>query len=310
MEKKMKNTGKSKRKRLIWTILLSILVIFLGYFFLYEPRYSGEIAIPEESLVIAHRGFGVHAPDNSLAGAKLALNNGMDGIDVDGQMTSDGELIIFHDLTLGRLTNSTGRVSDKTLNEMLQLDLGPRFNESFNGSYVATFEDFLTAINGSAIYMVELKVATASETGIEKRAAEIIKKHNAYDWVYLSSFNPIVLYRLNKIDPKINTVFIFMDTNWNKELLAEVEEGVRVDLPWFLRQEPIRMAIRKIIKPDLLSVNYRVNENTVDKLLRKGYPIFLWSPNNQSDIQDNLEKSPYGLITDQPLMGKELRDKI
>ncbi|MEK6862088.1 MAG: glycerophosphodiester phosphodiesterase family protein [Nanoarchaeota archaeon] len=305
----MKSIGGHK-KNLILAIILILLIIFVSYFFFYEPVYSGSIRIPEKTLVISHRGFGNHAPDNSLAGAKLALANGMDGIDVDGQMTSDGELIIFHDLTLGRLTNATGRVSDKTLDEMLHLDLGQKFNESFIGSYVKTFEDFLNTVNGSAIYMVELKVATASDTGIEKRAAEIIKNHNAFEWVYLSSFNPIVLYRLKKIDPNIHTVLIFMDTNWNKELLAEVEEGVRVDLPWFLRQEPIRRAIRKVIKPDLLSVNYRVDENTIDRLIKKGYPIFLWAPNNESDIELSIQKEPYGIITDEPLLGKELRDKL
>ena len=305
----MKNIGNKKRKWLkIAVAIIILLVIFFVYFFLYEPYYSGSIKISEKTLMISHRGFGDHAPDNSLAGAKLALAKGLDGIDVDGQMTSDGELIIFHDLTLGRLTNATGRVSDKTLEEMLHLDLGQKFNESFKGSYVATFEDFLTTVNGSAIYMVELKVATASDTGIEKRAVEIIKEHNATDWVYLSSFNPIVLYRLKKIDPQIHTVLIFMDTNWNEELLAEVEEDVRVDLPWFLRQEPIRRAIRKVIKPDLLSVNYRVDENTINKLIKKGYPIFLWAPNNESDINYDLDKKPYGIITDEPLLGKELRD--
>ncbi len=306
----MKDTGNKKRKILKIAIAVIILItLFFVYLFLYESSYSGSIKIPEKTLIISHRGFGDHAPDNSLAGAKLALANGLDGIDVDGQMTSDGELIIFHDLTLGRLTNATGKVSDKTLDDMLHLDLGQKFNESFRGSYVATFEDFLTTVNGSAIYMVELKVATASDTGIEKKAVEVIKKHNAYNWVYLSSFNPIVLYRLKKIDPKIHTVLIFMDTNWNEELLAEIEEGVRVDLPWFLRQEPIRRAIRKIIKPDLLSVNYRVKENTINRLIKNGYPIFLWAPNNESDINYDLNKKPYGIITDEPLLGKELRDK-
>ncbi len=306
----MKNTGNIKRKKLILLSILGILIIILSYLFLYEPTYSGPIITNEKILVIAHRGFGLHAPDNSLVGAKLALANGLDGIDVDGQITADGELVIFHDLSVDRLTNSTGHVSGKTLAELKSLDLGPKFNESFRGAYVATFEDFLTTVNGSAIYMVELKVATASDTGIEKRAVEIIKKHNATDWVYLSSFNPIVLYRLEKLDPKINTVFIFMDTNWNEELLAEVEEGVRVDLPWFLRQEAIRRAIRKIIKPDLLSVNHRVDEGTIDRLLKKEYPIFLWSPNNESDINFNLNRQPYGIITDQPLQGKALRNRL
>lgn len=305
----MKNTSNKKRNGLkIAVAIIVLLTILFVYFFLYEPPYSGSIKIPEKTLIIAHRGFGDHAPDNSLAGAKLALAKGLDGIDVDGQMTSDGQLIIFHDLTLERLTNATGRVRDTTLDEMLRLDVGKKFNESFKGAYVATFENFLTAVNGSAIYMVELKVATTSDTGIEKKAVEIIKKYNATDWVYLSSFNPIVLYRLKKIDPQIHTVLIFMDSNWNEKLLVEVEEGVRADLPWFLRQEPIRRAIRKVIKPDLLSVNYKVDETIIDQLIKKGYPLFLWAPNNESDINYELNKKPYGIITDKPLLGKELRD--
>ncbi|MEK6890121.1 MAG: glycerophosphodiester phosphodiesterase family protein [Nanoarchaeota archaeon] len=308
--KKMKSTGNKNRKNKVILIILSLVLISLVYLFFYEPSYSGPIENSEKTLIISHRSFGNHAPDNSLTGAKLALANGLDGIDVDGQMTSDGELIIFHDLTLGRLTNGTGKVNDTSLDYILSLDLGKKFKGNFNGSYVATFEDFLNSVNGSAIYMVELKVASTSDTGIEKRAAEIIDKYNAYNWVYLSSFNPVVLHRLEKIDSRINTVFIFMDTNWNKELLAEIEEGVRVDLPWFLRQEPIRRAIRKIIAPDLLSVNHKVDEETINRLIKKGYPIFLWSPNNQSDINYNLNKKPYGIITDEPLLGKELRDKI
>ncbi len=298
-----------KRFKILF-IILTIITVFLSYLLFYEPNYSGLVENSKEPLIISHRGFGNHAPDNSLAGAKLSITNRLDGIDVDGQMTSDGKLVIFHDLSLSRLTNGTGRVNDSNLDYLLHLDLGQKFNGNFNGSYVRTFEDFLNVVNGSAIYMVELKVASTKNTGIEKIAAEIIERHNAYDWVYLSSFNPVVLYRLEKINPKINTVFIFMDTNWNKELLAEIEEGVRVDLPWFLRQEPIRRAIRKIIQPDLLSVNQKVNEDTVNRLIKKGYPIFLWSPNSKSDINYNLDKKPYGIITDEPLLGKELRDKI
>ena len=298
-----------KRLMRVLGIVLALLIALAVYFFFYEPKYSGSIKIPDKTLVISHRGFGNHAPDNSLVGAKLSLANGLDGVDLDGQLSSDGELIIFHDLSVNRLTNSTGRVSSKTLAELKALDLGPKFNESFKHSYVAAFEEFLTAFNGSSILMVELKVPGVKRTGIEERAVELIKKHNSYEYVYLSSFNPIVLYRLKKLDPRIHTVLIFMDTNWNPELLAEITiPGDRVNLPWFLRQEPIRRAIRKLIKPDLLSVNVRVDEGAIDGLLKKGYPIFLWTPDKEEDISSALNKKPYGVITNEPLLGKHLRD--
>jgi len=299
------------RKRIVLLILLVGLCIGGWYLFLYEPSYAGLVQqLPSRPLVFAHRGFGNHAPDNSLAGARIAMEREMDGIDVDGQLSSDGELVIFHDLSVDRLTSATGRVSNKTLAELLALDLGAKFGKGYSGSNVATFEEFLTAVQGKGIFMVELKVPGKEETGIEKRAAEIIARHDAFESVYLSSFNPFVLYRLKKIDPRIRTVFIFMDTNWNKELLAEIKPEDAVTLPWFLRQEWIRRAIRKIIKPDLLSVNFRVKEKTIDRLLHVGYPIFLWTPNTGEDIRWVLQKQPYGVISDEPPLAKDLRDSL
>ena len=98
----------------------------------------------------------------------------------------------------------------------------------------------------------------------------------------LSSFNPLVLRRLKKLDPEVRTALIFMDTNWNPELLAEIKPEDRVDLPWPLRQEWIRRAIRKLVKPDLLSINHEVDEGVLDRLIAKGWPVFIWTPDEDS----------------------------
>ncbi len=117
--------------------------------------------------------------------------------------------------------------------------------------------------------MVELKVPGIANSGIEKTAIDIIAKYNAWDRVYLSSFNPFVLYRLKQIDDRVHTVMISMDTNWNPELLAEIAINDRVDLPWILRQEWIRRSIRKIIRPDGLSINHETDENTINTLIER-----------------------------------------
>lgn len=300
----------NSKKILIKTLYTSIVVVVLvlGYLSLYEPIYGGLIQEEDKTLVFAHRGFGNLAPDNSLVAAKLAMQNDMDGVDVDGQLSTDNELVIFHDLSIDRLTNGTGKVSSKTITELQKLDLATKYGKGFKNAYVATFDDFVQEITPNGILMVELKVPSSKETGIEKRAAEIIKKHNAYENVYLSSFNPLVLYRLKKIDPQIRTVFIFMDTNWNPELIAEIKKEDLINLPWFLRNEIIRRTIRNIIKPDALSVNNEVNEKVIDKLIKKGYPIFLWTIDEKNRIEWALEKKPYGIISDEPVITKQLRD--
>ncbi|HEY5940058.1 MAG TPA: glycerophosphodiester phosphodiesterase family protein [Gemmatimonadales bacterium] len=297
-----------RRRRLVLGVVALVLVLAAGYLFGCEPRYSGTlVASPPHPLVFAHRGFGDHAPDNSLFAVQRALEAGMDGVDVDGQVTRDGEVVIFHDLSVDRLTADTGRVRDKTLQQMLALDLGPKFDPALHGAPVRPFEDFVQMVKGRGILMVELKVTGLKQTGMEQRAVEIIRKHGAHKDVVLSSFNPVVLYRLKRLDPEIRTALIFMDTNWNPELVAEIKPGDLVNLPWPLRQEFIRRAVRKIIRPDLLSINYQVDQKVTDRLIAKGWPVFIWTPDEEGDIRRALAKRPYGVISDQPIRAKQVR---
>jgi glycerophosphoryl diester phosphodiesterase len=283
-----------------------------GYVFLFEPEYSGSIhagaGAAARPLVFGHRGFGNYAPDNSLVAAKMAIEAGLDGVDMDGQRSSDGELVIFHDLSVDRLTSGTGRVSSHSVAELRTLDLGPKYRPEFKGAFVATFEDVLAATHGKGVLMVELKVPGLGRTGLEERAIELVKRHDAFEEVYFSSFNPVVLWRLKHIDPRIHTVFIFMDTNWNPELIKEIKKGDEVDLPWVVRQEWIRRAIRKIVKPDLLSVNIEVAPGVAERLIAKGWPIFLWVPETEPAIREALAKKPYGVISDEPQLVKTIRD--
>lgn len=297
-----------RRWRSVLAVVALVVVLAAGYLFGYEPRHSGTlVAPPPHPLVFAHRGFGDHAPDNSLFAVERALQAGMDGVDVDGQLTRDGEIVIFHDLSVDRLTTSMGRVREKTLQQMLALDLGAKFDPPMQGAPVRTFEDFVRTAKGRGILMVELKVPGAKPTGMEQRAVDIIRKHGAQKDVVLSSFNPLVLYRIKRIDPEIRTALIFMDTNWNPELVAEIKPGDLVNLPWPLRQEFIRRAVRKIVRPDLLSINHQVDEKVTDRLIAKGWPVFIWTPDEEGDIRRALAKRPYGVISDQPIRAKQIR---
>ena len=299
--------SRRRRRRFLGAVAL-VLTLGAAYLFGYEPRYGGSlVAPPGRTLVFAHRGFGDLAPDNSLYAVERALEAGMDGVDVDGQLTRDGEVVIFHDLSVDRLTADTGRVREKTLKEMLALDLGPKFDPAVRGAPVRTFEDFVRTVKGRGILMVELKVPGLKPTGMEQRAVEIIRKHGAYRDVVLSSFNPVVLYRVKRLDPQVRTALIFMDTNWNPELVAEIKPGDLVNLPWPLRQEFIRRAVRKIIRPDLLSINHQVDEKVIDRLIAKGWPAFIWTPDEEGDIRKALAKRPYGVISDQPVLARRLR---
>jgi glycerophosphoryl diester phosphodiesterase len=278
--------------------------------FLFELPYAGLIPPPERVLVFAHRGFGNLAPDNSLAGARLALRERMDGVDVDAQLTRDGEIVIFHDVSLERFTSGEGRVDARTMAELRAFDLAEKFGRDFASAPISSFEDFVAELTPAALLMVELKVPGLRDTGIERRAIEIIAKHDAFEQVYLSSFNPMVLRRLKRLEPRVRTVFIFMDTGWDPERVAATREEDRVALPWYLQNEVTRRAIRNLIRPDALSINRGVDEATIESLMQKGYPVFLWPVNDEAEIAWALAKRPYGLVSDEPVTARAMRDQF
>ena len=77
------------------------------------------------TMIFAHRGFSGYYPENTmLAFQKTAEESLADGIELDIQMTKDGELVIMHDETLDRTTNGSGYLKDYTLEELKTLSVG------------------------------------------------------------------------------------------------------------------------------------------------------------------------------------------
>ena len=69
----------------------------------------------------AHRGFSGKYPENTMLAFRKALECGADGIEMDVQLTKDGELVVIHDERVDRTTNGTGNVRDYTLEELQKL---------------------------------------------------------------------------------------------------------------------------------------------------------------------------------------------
>lgn len=92
-------------------------------------RTSAEIlerlkdADASDVLVVAHRGVTENAPENSLSSVQAAIDLGVDIVELDLELTKDGEVILMHDATLDRTTTGSGNVADFTLAEIQQLFL-------------------------------------------------------------------------------------------------------------------------------------------------------------------------------------------
>jgi glycerophosphoryl diester phosphodiesterase len=122
---------------------------FMGLF----PDHS----ILRHPLIIAHRGLGFGAPENSLEGAWLAYQAGADVIELDIYMTSDRRLVVIHDSTTTRTTNGSMTVEDSTLAQLQTLILeDPEGN--FPNCRIPTLDDFFATFQGLDVQLfIEIK---------------------------------------------------------------------------------------------------------------------------------------------------------
>lgn len=96
---------------------------------------------------IAHRGASQFAPENTLAAFREAKQLGASWIECDISFSEDCHAVVFHDDVLNRTSDGQGKVADKTLTELLQLDVGSWFDPRFAKERMPTLLDVLSICN-------------------------------------------------------------------------------------------------------------------------------------------------------------------
>ena len=104
----------------------------------------------QKILKIGHRGAKGYVAENTIASIQNALDFGVDGIEIDVHLCATGELVVFHDFTLDRMTNGTGEVSKLSLSELKQLKVADEFQ-------IPTLEEVLITIDKTCVLNIELK---------------------------------------------------------------------------------------------------------------------------------------------------------
>lgn len=181
--------------------------------------------------------------------------------------------------------------------------MGSKFDAKFAGDRIVTFGQLLDEVAGRTKVIVEIKAGGIKDEGTEAIAVNEIRQHDAYSYVILSSFNPFVLRRIKKLDAQVRTMFIFRD-------IEPFDPTQYRKIPFFLKSEPCRRAIRKFIQPDFLSIETTVDSTTIDRLQARGYPVFLWAPNDRPQLQVSLSRRSHGIITDEPLLAMEVAERM
>lgn len=178
---------------------------------------------------IAHRGLhGPGRPENSLEAFEAAAAAGY-GIELDVQLTGDGEAVVFHDATLGRMTGERGPVRGRTLAEMTALILQ-------GGGTIPSLAQVFETVAGRVPVLVEIKDQSGvlgPVDGALEAAVARIARHATGD-IAVMSFNPRSVQTLRDAAPDIPrglTTERFEPENWPGVPAATLERLTRI--PYF-----------------------------------------------------------------------------
>jgi len=149
--------------------------------------------------IIAHRGASGHAPENTIAAFKRAVELGARFIETDLHLTRDARFVAIHDEMLDRTTNGHGKVRDWTLAELKQLDAGMWFDRQFMGERIPTLEEvFAFAREHDVVFYLELKYEAA--WGMHHALAAAIQGSGSAARTIVISFDPGTLNALRELD--------------------------------------------------------------------------------------------------------------
>jgi len=152
--------------------------------------------------ILGHRGASSDAPENTLPAFQLALDQGADGVELDVRLCRSGEVVVFHDERLERLTGAAGRVADTPWSELSRLEVRAGSSGAPAGR-IPLLAEVMEALPRTAWINVELKSEDWSGTGVADAAGALLESGRHQDHVVVSSFSAPCLLRLALSHPRL-----------------------------------------------------------------------------------------------------------
>lgn len=244
----------------------------------------------KKTKVWAHRGASgwdkQYAPENTMEAFGKAVQMGADGIELDVQLTKDGEVVIAHDEKIDRVSDRKGWLKDYTLAELKKISFSKTHPE-YGFVQIPTLVEFLDFMKGNDLTInIELKTGLLYYDGLESKTLDIVKKTGMQERVWYSSFNHYSLRKIKEIalDSKIG---LLCDQNF-------------IDFPQYmdrLQAQAIHPAV------SILS-----NEEFVENCRAEGIPLHVWTVDVKTEMKRMCELGIDAFITDCPDHGRRIVD--
>jgi glycerophosphoryl diester phosphodiesterase len=228
---------------------------------------------------IAHRGASGHAPENTMAAFRRAVELGARFIETDLQITRDARIVAIHDSTLDRTTNGKGQVHLHALKEIRALDAGAWFTQggaSFAGEQVPTLREILEfAKEQDVIFYLEIKSGPA--WGVEHAVVASLRDRGATARVVILSFDPATLDSVHRLD-------------------ATIMSGLLCEHPSAdLVERTVRAGARQLVaRGDLIT------PDVIEKAHHAGLQVVAWTINEPEQMRRLIDIPVDGIISDYP----------
>lgn len=191
--------------------------------------------------VWGHRGASGYAPENTLEAFQLAVEMEADGVELDVQLSKDGELVVIHDESIDRVSNGKGLVKDYYLHELK----GINFNNSHSGYEfvtIPTLEEVFCLLKDTGLCInVELKTGRFFYEGIEEKVLKLAERMQMENRIIYSSFNHYTLVKIKNLNREAKIGFLYTDG------IYEVSEYCRT-----LGADAIHPPVNNLKFPDLI----------------------------------------------------------
>lgn len=229
--------------------------------------------------LIAHRGAGKIAPENTLAAMRIGAQNGFRMMEYDVKLSRDAVPVLLHDDDLDRTSNGQGRASRLTLAELSALDFGAWHSSAYAGEPIPTLSSIAAFTLANQVHSnIEIKPTTGdeAETGRQVALAAQALWAQASLPPLLSSFSEAALEAAQHAVPTLPRALL-------------IEEEVPADWPERLE----RLGCMG------LNLNDRfVTQALVQEIRQKGYTVAVWTVNDAERVRELLDWGCNGIFTD------------
>ncbi|MFP7472018.1 glycerophosphodiester phosphodiesterase [Niallia taxi] len=234
------------------------------------------------TLIFAHRGYSARFPENTMIAFTEAEKASANGIELDVQMTKDGELVIIHDETVDRTTNGTGFVAEHTFSELRKLQASYKF-AGVNEKIPSLKELFEWMQGNSLLCNIEFKNNNVPYNGMEEKTINLISEFGLGDRIIFSSFNHYSMVLSHRIAPEIETAALLSD---------------RIYQPWIYATA---------IKAKGIHPNYkRITIPMVEQAERFGISVRPYTVNDAMKMTEFIQAGASAIITDEPVQAMQI----